>query len=80
MEVIKAKDLYFQPRVDNLTKELQKSVAKIDEISDIIDNYLDSNVIDMFQLNILLDHKQNLEDTKKAVENQIQRIKLETLN
>ena len=80
MEIVRAHDLYFQPRVDNLTHELQKCVEKLEDISKEIDRYLDSEMIDIFQLNVMMDHKQMLEETKSAVENQIQRIKLETLN
>lgn len=80
MEVIKAYDLYFQPRIDNLTIELQKCIEKLDDISHEIDRYLDSEMIDIFQLNVMMDHKQMLWETKSAVENQIQRIRLETLN
>jgi len=80
MEVIKAKDLYFQPRIDNLSIELHKCVDKLDEITKEIDIYLDGEMIDIFQLNVMMDHKQMLAETKKAVEDQIQRITLETLN
>ena len=80
MEVIRAKDLYFQPRIDNLSIELNKCIDKLNEITKEIDIYLDSEMIDILQINVMMDHKQMLEETKKAVENQIQRITLETLN
>ena len=80
MEVVKAKDLYFQPRVDNLSNELKKCIKKLNEISYEIDRYLDSEMIDIFQLNVMMDHRKILRETKTAIQNQIQRIRLETLN
>ena len=80
MEVVKAKDLYFQPRVDNLSNELKKCIKKLNEISYEIDRYLDSEMIDIFQLNVMMDHRKILRETKTAIQNRIQRIRLETLN
>lgn len=78
--MITANDLYYLPRVKNLEREALKCYQELIELTNEFNNYLHFEIFDIMVINVLNDRRQTVRDTIEALENQIERLKLETLN
>ena len=80
MEMMGADDFYYLPRVKNLEREALKCYQKLIELTVELNTYLHFENFDIMVLNVLNDRRQIVMNTIKDLENQMERLKLETLN
>jgi hypothetical protein len=80
MEMITAQDLYFLPRVENLEREYKKCSYKLFELQEYFDEILKFETCDPYTLNLIIDQKWMLQELMDSIENQIIKLKSETLN
>lgn len=80
MQMISADDLYYLKRVENLEKQYRKCADKINELNKVFDDYLSTENFSIYDLNIILDQKETAKELKKAIENEIQKLKFGALN
>jgi len=78
--MIKAHDLYYLPRVENLRREYGKCEKKYRELQEEFDHSLDFETGSCYTLNILADKMQTVSDLMVALEDQIERLRLEISN
>ena len=80
MEMISANDLYFFPRIKNLEKEYEKCSIELENLQEEFDYLLDSETISCFALNIMSDQIQVISSLRDYLKEQIEILKLQTLN
>ena len=78
--MIKAHDLYYLPRVENLKKEQEKCKERLKFLEDDFEHRLHFETISYPQLTVLQDQMQTVMDLMSALEDQIEVFKLEISN
>ena len=80
MEMITGHDLWYLPRVKNLEEEYEKCVRKYKELTEDFNTYVELETADPFVLNVLAARKADVMELMMGLKNQIERLRLETLN
>jgi len=78
--MISANDIYYLPRVKNLVSERLKCQLKLIELIKEFNTYVHFENCDVMLLNILNDRIKTIEALINDLDNQIERLRLETLN
>ena len=78
--MIKAKDLYYLPRIKNLKREYKMCEEKLKILQEEFDNKVHSETGSYYLLTVLSDKIHMVLDLMKSLENQIKILKLENLN
>jgi hypothetical protein len=78
--MISIMDLYYLPRVENLKKEYKKCSEKLFELQDQFDELIHFETCDPYTLNLIEDQKWMIYDLMSAIEDQIETLRLSTLN
>lgn len=80
MEMISANEFYYLPRVENLKKEYKKCSDRLFELQEKFDELINFEICDPYTLNLIEDQKWTIHDLMSAIEDQIERLQLSTLN
>ena len=80
MEIVKGEDLYYLPRVENLRREYEKCAQRLFELQEQFDELIHFETCDPYTLNLIEDQKWTVQELMDAIEDQIERLRLETLN
>ena len=81
MEMITANDLYFLPRVENLESQYQKCLEEENSLLEYWNDLLQTeSYFNIMFLNITADKLVVVRDLMKAIKDQIEVLKLQTLN
>lgn len=78
--MITGHDLWYLPRVKNLEEEYEKCVRKYKELTEDFNTYVELENADPFVLNVLAARKEDIMQLMMGLKNQIERLRLETLN
>lgn len=80
MEMISADDLFYLKKVENLEREYRICVHKLEELDATWEEYLQFENFSIMELNMIASQKQTARELKKAIEDQIIRLKSEMMN
>lgn len=80
MEMISADDLFYLKKVENLEKEYRICVNKLEELDATWDEYIEFENFSVMELNMIASRRQHVRELKKAIEDEMARLKFETLN
>jgi hypothetical protein len=80
MEMISADDLFYLKKVENLEREYKSCINKLEELDATWEEYLEFENFSIMELNMIASQKQTAKELKEAIEKQIERLKLESLN
>lgn len=80
MEMISADDLFYLKKVENLEREYRICVHKLEELDTTWEEYLQFENFSIMELNMIASQKQTARELKKAIEDQITRLKSEMMN
>ena len=80
MEMISAEDIFYLKKVENLEREYRICVNKLEELDATWEEYLQFENFSVMELNMIASQKQTVRELKEAIEDQIARLKFETLN
>jgi hypothetical protein len=77
---VKAKDLYYLPRVENLEKEYKKCEETFTKLEEEFENGLHFETISCLQLTVLSDRMEVIKSLMESLENRIKTLRLEISN
>lgn len=80
MEMISAEDIFYLKKVENLEREYRICVNKLEELEASWEEYLQFENFSILEMNMISDQRQQVTEIRDAIEKQINRLKLETLN
>ena len=78
--MVSSYDLWYLPRVKNLEREYRKCAEKLFELEEDFNTYVELESADPFVLNVLAARKQDVQELMDSLKNQMERLRLETLN
>lgn len=78
--MINAEDLYYLPRIENLERQYEKLNKELAELKQTFDEYLEYEKFTALELNLISSQIQTCEELMKAIKEQRNTLRLQTLN